>query len=244
MKIINSRDSNFYQDSVLTIYFGDARDNLHQDYYLNLPNQPITELHPFTTIAKQLAFNDLVFLKQIHSTDGAHITQSIPSFKKEGDYLFTQQPIALGVMTADCLPIVIYDQAHHAVAAVHAGWRGSVQQIVLNTIKSMNKNYTSQIPDLKIFFGPAVRVCCYQVSDDFYKNLEQFPYGHHALRREKDCSYFDVPLFNRLQLEDAGVLAEVIDESYLLCTMCNHRFFSHRRQGQKAGRQMTVAVLR
>jgi YfiH family protein len=249
-----------HNDPHLRIYFGDAQDKLFPADYLNLP--PDADLFSIPNYARMLELlhlKNLVFLHQTHSTDGLVITssehaQQIRPFFLEGDYLVTNQPlIGVGVMTADCLPVVLYDSVHQAVAVVHAGWRGSVQGVVLTALEVMKENFGTKPEQLTVFFGPCAQVCCYEVGQDFLDNLEDFdfidrvacplkPWRNRVQRRDSKL-FFDVPLYNQLLLESVGVPASAFQEQYNKCTMCDHAFFSHRRQGQAAGRQMTVACL-
>jgi len=107
-----------------------------------------------------------------------------------------------------------------------------------------NRSIKTEIENLKIFFGPSVKVCCFKVSDDFVKHIEGYSFAKSVLRRRSDDLYFDLPGFNRFLLRSIGVKEGSINLDYNMCTMCDENFFSFRRQKDKAGRQMTVVSLR
>ena len=134
----------FNHGSMLTIYFGNTDDTLYPHEYLNLPkDRNILKKEPFAKLQKLLGIECLTFLKQIHSTNGLvviHDYIAIPSFTHEGNFLITSVPsIGLGVMTADCLPLIINDPVHNVIAVVHAGWKGTVNNIAITVIKKNAK---------------------------------------------------------------------------------------------------------
>ncbi len=234
---------------MMQIYFGNAQDKLDPDDYLHRDySTPIITQKPFDQMQKVMRLQQLVFLNQKHSTHGEVITKEtspIVPFGTEGDYLITNVPLTgIGVMSGDCLPIIIYDKQRQVVAIIHAGWRGSVAGIVPTVIERMKQQFSSDPATLQVFFGPSVKVCCYVVSDDFVEQLEEFPYAQEVLHRQEDGLHFDLPAFNRLQLEALGVKKDEIREQYNACTICDTTFCSWRRQGENAGRQMTVVTLK
>lgn len=199
-------------------------------------------MHPkFKTIADRLALEQIAFLNQVHGIEGMLINNEMPAFDVDGDFLITaQKNIGIGIMAADCLPIVFYDRKNHAAAVAHAGWRGSVACIAHKVVKAMHQELGTQPADLLVFFGPAAKKCCYLVDSKFAENLAPNSF---ALIKRSNSFYFNLPEFNTLQLEQAGILRAQINFDYNFCAICDHRFFSHRRQGEQAGRQMTVIVL-
>ncbi len=230
-----------YTAPTFTIYFGAAADKLYQADYLNLPPIPILEHPAFAHLKNHMPLQDLMFLRQVHGVAGLHAQRPLPRpFSIEGDYLLSRSPIGIGVMTADCLPIVIYDPKNHVAAIAHAGWRGSVAGIGAITLQAMAQAQGTRPENVQIFFGPSIKKCCYQVGADFSKNIA--PSGLHAtvMEQRDDGWYFDLPQFNALALIKAGVQPAAINGDYNLCTACDHQFFSYRRQGQASGRQMTV----
>lgn len=233
----------------LRIYFGNAEDEIFSNVYLHFP--PNTNLfdHPyFASLQKTMQLDQVLFLKQIHSPSGLVCTEEdiphVRSFQDEGDFLITHvQSIGLGVMTADCLPVVLYDSRNHAVAIVHAGWRGSAQGVVLRALEAMQQQYDTDLENMQVFFGPSAKICCYQVDEDLMAHFDNYPYAVNTFHWHGEELFFDLPGFNKLQLESAGVKKEAFHFGYSICTICDDKFYSYRRQKEQAGRQMTVVSL-
>lgn len=223
------------------IYFGAAQDNLHPSYYLALePNTTLLTQAPYAFLQQQLGLKTLYFLRQIHSVKGYRIESGLPpTFAQEGDYLITStQRAGIGVMTADCLPVIIIDNNHKQLAVVHAGWRGSVENIIIKTLQDM----AVSVDAATFYFGPSARPCCYEVDQSFAQNIPDHIHNK-VLKTRQEKTFFDLPGFNQAILESIGIKDNQIIKAYNACTLCDSRFFSHRRQGPAAGRQMTVATL-
>ncbi|MBS1988602.1 peptidoglycan editing factor PgeF [Candidatus Dependentiae bacterium] len=229
-----------HQQGGLCIFFGDA---------FSCSTSPKDAQFGFfcQSLCSQLPARSLVVLKQVHGVAGQFIDKinnEIEIFEHEGDYLTTNQPeVALGVLTADCLPVVMYDPVNHAIAVVHAGWRGSVARIAAYALESLVRNVGTQPSDLQVFFGPAAKVCCYEVQEDFCDLVKDNHLASGALIKRNGKVYFDKVLFNKSLLIELGVKPENINQQYNQCTMCTQGFHSHRRSGGLAGRQLTCALL-
>jgi len=146
------------------IYFGDAKDNVYPKDYLELSaDEAIYEISQFAALRKVMQLDALVFLHQVHGSAGLVIdsleqAKKIKCFTEEGDFLVTNvKRVGIGIMTADCLPIVFFDKRNMAIGVAHAGWRSSVKQIASKTIDQMQKSFGTKIEDLKIFFGPSLQ---------------------------------------------------------------------------------------
>ncbi len=226
-----------------TIYFGEAADAVDKKIHCLPSDTPLVEHDIFEPVARHLALQHLAFLNQTHSITGFTVKKEIPAFNYDGDFLMTaQKNIGIGVMAADCLPIIFYDEKHYAAAIAHAGWKGSVAGIVQKTAEQMGKEFETNPRDLQIFLGPCAKMCCYQVSADFYKNLADSETDT-IINRNNQYS-FDLPEFNIRCLEALGILRAAINQTYNRCTMCNPQLFSARLQGERLGRQMTIIALK
>ena len=232
------------------IYFGNADDALFPADYLNLlQDKKILEQEPYNKLKKLMQLKKLLLLHQVHGIDGFIIgsqeAETLKPFSRDGDYLITDlNHVGLGVMTADCLPIIFHDVMHNAIAIIHAGWRGAVKGIAVKAFEQMEQVYGTQKDSLRIYFGPCAKVCCYQIQENFLENLESVDYTDRVIQTHGDDLYFDLPEFNRLQLENVGIKKEAFHLEYNICTMCDTNFYSYRRQGASAGRQMTVVSLK
>jgi YfiH family protein len=208
----------------------------------------------------------LVTLKQIHSSLIRELrTDAQPNLK--GDGLLTRQPgVLLGILTADCIPVLVADTRRRIVAAFHAGWRGTLARIVENGIGRMRAEFGSRPQDMTAAIGPGIGQCCYAVGEDLRFEFEsQFAYGPSLFREVYDSDpirekypllfltarapghsnigpslHLDLHEANRRQLLDAGVLQNAI-HSVDACTSCHpDQFFSHRAQQGFTGRMMSV----
>ncbi len=159
----------------------------------------------------------------------------------------TGQPV--GVYVADCTPILVADLQGRALAAIHAGWRGTVAGIVPAVIEALERHFGVEPEALSAAVGPAARRCCYEVGDEVVEALEQVDPGAQRDDRESwlaqgpQKAHVDLPVMVRRQLRAAGLLPDNIHASGL-CTLCRpDLFFSYRRDGQVSGRMVAVAEL-
>ena len=191
---------------------------------------------------------------QVHGADvrvvqGEHEAQPRPYATGDDDrcdaLVTDQSNILLTVKTADCVPILIGDSRTGAMAAVHAGWRGTLASIVGHALDRMVREYGTSPADVRVAIGPAAGTCCYEVGveviDAFRK---QFPDSDDLFSATREGhALVDLYKANRKQLVSKGVADERIHTSPL-CTMCgNHLFFSYRREKSvqgKVGRSMAV----
>jgi hypothetical protein len=242
-----------HRDSRFVIYFGDARDRMYPLQYQKWQSTDLMSHPPIKELTNALSIDRLVFLKQVHTACGVFVTQMkaarIGPFSREGDFLITQEPyIGIGVMTADCLPVICYDQRHHLIGIAHAGWRGAVAGVVAAMLAKMQDQCATQITDILFFLGPSAKVCCYQVDDAFGQYISSYPFADTALERRDGNLYFDLPGLVIRQLFKQGVLEKQISIEYNSCTIGDPHFCSHRRATQAGtasaeGRQMTVVTL-
>jgi purine-nucleoside/S-methyl-5'-thioadenosine phosphorylase / adenosine deaminase len=240
-----------YSNQILQVYSGDkqtavypARDIQRWQQNIDL----ITDI-PFSFLQSLLPLDSLFFAHQVHDIKGIHIdnvsTQQQRSFIQEADFIYTnRRNVGIGVLTADCVGLVLYDPVHGAIAVVHAGWRGAVHGVVYEALHALQRTYNTVHADLQVFFGPSARACCYEVDELFVKALSSCAYADEALSQKGSQLFFDIPTLIVKQLAMAGVMHRSINMDYALCTICSTQFCSHRREKEQAGRQMLVAVLR
>jgi polyphenol oxidase len=180
--------------------------------------------HGFGTRQELATTADLATVNQIHSN--LVLMADAPGLCGDGDALVTNCPgVAVSIRTADCYPILLVDTRHRAVAAVHAGWRGTATHIIDRTLEKMHAEFGTAPPDVHAAIGPGIGVCCYEVGEEV---ASQFGFAART--------HLDLALENRKQLETAGVAPQNI-EALDVCTFCDaKRFFSYRREKEKAGR--------
>jgi polyphenol oxidase len=176
---------------------------------------------------------DVTTVKQIHS---AHcvVAEGRSGNLGQGDALLDQTPgAALAVKTADCVPILLADERLRAIAAVHAGWRGTVAGIAQRAIECMRERFGSKPADLHAALGPAIGECCYEVGPEV---------AAHFGRQER--THIDLVEANRGQLLAAGLCGSRIYTAGL-CTMCRaDEFHSYRRDREAAGRMYSFIGIR
>ncbi len=178
----------------------------------------------------------LVTAKQIHSTDIRSIEnhEDAQSDPQPGDALTANLPkVLLGIQTADCMPIVIVDQRTRAFAGVHAGWRGTYQEIVARTVERMQQTYDSRPEDLHAALGPAICAENFEVGPEVLAQFRRkFHYAEDLISNEQPNGkgYVDLNRCNIQQLINSGVRAEHIDDSALCTVARNDLFFSYRKE--------------
>jgi YfiH family protein len=194
--------------------------------------------------------SSLFFVNQVHGDkifilNDADLTFS-ETMRISADALLTHIPgKAIGVFTADCLPILIYDPRLKVIGAIHAGRKGSEQSILFKVVREMGRVYGSRPEELVAGFGPAIGGCCYEVDEDCVQPLKKmFPNEKGWLRSGLSGKYFlDLIAVNKMEGEKAGLLSKNIF-SMDHCTFCSARkMFSYRREG-KTGRILSTIMLR
>ncbi len=164
----------------------------------------------------------------------------------QGDAIITNQKnIGIAVITADCVPLLIYDPEMSVIAAVHAGWKGTLNGITASVIRRMSHQFNCRAEDIVVGIGPAIGQCCYSVGDTVTEPLRRTnPEWDIYLKQDGyGKSMLDLTGLNRRQAEDAGVMTgKVFDLS--LCTSCNNElFFSYRRDGAGTGRMLSGIMM-
>ncbi|HTN43736.1 MAG TPA: peptidoglycan editing factor PgeF [Nitrospiria bacterium] len=199
---------------------------------------------PMEILAKYfgLQTNRIATVRQVHGVsiwvvDAAQASD--PSGpEREADAMITKRPgMAIAVRTADCLPILIWDEVNKVAAAVHAGWRGSLNAIASKAVLTMRSSFGSHPGDLRVGIGPAIGPCCYEVNGPVLTPLrERFGYWSEVVREKGNGKgMLDLAGLNFRQLVATGVPPEGITVAYA-CTFCHpERFYSFRRDGDSSG---------
>lgn len=156
----------------------------------------------------------------------------------EGDALVENTPDRLiAVKTADCLPLLIVDAEHRAVAAVHAGWRGTLQNIAKAAVTRLVEKFSTRPEDVHVAIGPGIQKCCFEVGPEVGRRFAAF---FPELAKLSHPVHLDLTHVNTVQFEALGVPGESIYSSGL-CTVCGgEEFSSYRREKKQAGRMLSV----
>ncbi len=182
----------------------------------------------------------LLKLKQTHSAIVSDMESTLAATEPvEADAAVTRlQGAVLGIQTADCVPILVADSEARAVAAIHAGWRGTAARIAESTVSRLFSDFGIDPKDLTVSIGPHIGVCCYEVGEEVVEAIGD-PAAFER-REEWPRAHLNLAQANRRQLLNAGLRDQQIEISSL-CTQCREDlFYSYRRDGKKAGRMLSV----
>jgi hypothetical protein len=193
----------------------------------------------------------LLSLRQVHGDRVVHSDGNLEKvedlWKMEGDALITRTPgVALGVFTADCLPVFLYDPAREAVGIVHAGWRGTSRGVCRKAVEKMKEAFQSRPSDLLAALGPCIGPCCYEVDEPVKAAFSagEFPWDSVSGPRGNGKWMLDLYEANRFLLERSGILKENI-QALKMCTSCRgDAFYSYRNADRTGGRQLNFIALR
>ncbi len=192
--------------------------------------------------SQQSGLPDFHYCRQIHSDRVIEVDSTANTALKqhpEADALVsTQCRVPLGIFTADCVPIFILDVATPAIGIAHAGWRGTLARIAVNTLAQMKTRFRTLATNCKVHLGPSIQKCCYTVSTELIEQFtEQFGNTVHKGRN------LSLQTTNVIQLIEIGVPAASISVSPF-CTACRtDLFYSHRAEGGQTGRMLSFIQL-
>jgi YfiH family protein len=203
----------------------------------------------------------LATVRQIHSSRSIVVNAGNAGIASElvpqADGIMTNHSgLMLGIQTADCIPVLVADPVQRAVAAFHAGWRGTVERIVELGIRRMREEFGSDPANLVAAIGPGIGACCYTVGDEVLARFDAgFSYSRELFSEGSDgadAANGAVRSALRLDLIEANhrqLLAAGLDAGSIAvvggCTACQPgRFYSHRASGGHAGRMMAVIGIR
>lgn len=191
----------------------------------------------------------LAVLRQIHSDTVITAPPEVHASPPEGDgWVTSQAGILLSVQSADCLPVLLVDSQQRVVAAVHAGWRGTVQRIGQKAVRLMQTAFSCKPSDCVAVVGPAIRGCCYEVGSEVVEAfrrafsdascfIAKTPAGKASRPGTK---MLDLAEACRRQLVEIGLAPENVHADGP-CTSCDtSRFFSHRAEAGRTGRMIAV----
>lgn len=202
-------------------------ESLNLAYHVGDDPLHVTQNHH--RLAKALGYERLVYMRQIHS-DAVHVVVDDDfDHPPQCDALITDSiGVALMIMSADCVPIILYDPVRHVAAVVHAGREGAFKNIIARTIETMRERFTCKPSELIAALGPSIGVCCYEVGLEHIQRAKELGYG--AMTQEREGKQFlHVSAIVTAQLRSCGV--ERIEEIGL-CSACHSdTLFSYRADG-------------
>jgi YfiH family protein len=191
-------------------------------------------------IKENYDLNSIGYLNQIHSDLIFNYDGDI----KDGDALVTdKKKIGIGVFTADCVPVILVDSKKGVIAAIHSGWRGTKSMIVKKTIQKLQERYHSKAKDIRVYIGPHIGGCCYEVSKEL---IEEFTsediYSNIIINKRNKL---DLEKCILAQLEEMKIKSENIITTNT-CTSCNKQYelHSYRASENKQGRMFSFVYLK
>ena len=189
--------------------------------------------------------NRLVMPHQVHDCVVRRIDGPQQGVIEGVDAVMTDVPqLCIGVSTADCIPVLLYDSTHRAVSAVHAGWRGTVLRIVQKAVEAMRDAYGTAPADLQAVIGPGISLDSFEVGDEVYEQFHAAGFDMQPISRHDAKWHIDLPMCNRLQLMEAGIPANHIQMTNICTYQQYERYFSARRLGIQSGRIYTGILIK
>jgi YfiH family protein len=192
--------------------------------------------------------DDLLLVRQVHGSGVAVASRdrARPWDRPEADAVVSNDPAAaLVIRVADCVPILLSDEQGSVVAAIHAGWRGTMKRAAIEGVAALQLRYGTRPERLIAAVGPCIGPCCYEVGDSVLEAFREA--GHHATMLDRWFSagaggtlHLDLWGATRDQLEGAGVPAASIHIAGLCTKTHSHALHSYRIDGERAGRMAAV----
>jgi polyphenol oxidase len=185
-----------------------------------------------------IPIENIALSKQVHGNEILRVNE--PRVTEGYDAMITNRPnVFLAVSVADCVPVLIHDHKNNAVAAIHAGWRGSAGEIVFKSLEKMNKEFGSLPGNCFAFIGACIGTQAFEVGDEV---AEQF--DHEVKQKGNKKFHIDLKAANLRQLKHFGLPEKNIEISNYCTVKHNHLFFSHRHERGITGRMMAVIGIR
>ena len=240
-----------YSSFNINHYCGDSEETIQKNraslcQFLGIPEDRL--LMPHQVHQTKIVAVDEVFLRLPSAERKARL---------EGvDALMTNLPgVCIGVSTADCIPVLLYDGVHRAACAIHAGWRGTVKRIVEKAVDTMTAVYGSRPSDIIAQIGPGIHLESFEVGDEVYEAFAQEGFEMTSISRKYPVSdaavdgsvmekwHIDLPECNRQQLLASGVPQNHISVSEICTFQQSDTYFSARRLGINSGRIFTGILM-
>ncbi len=188
----------------------------------------------FTALGFGLA--DIALSFQVH--DDKILLATKPGNYDCYDALITQQKnLFVGISVADCTPVLLYDAANEVVAAVHAGWKGTVKQIVAQTLRTMQSHFGTQSEHCYAYVGTCIGECTFEVDADV---ADHFATEFKEWHVEKNKFLVNLKAANIRQLLEFGIPESQIEVSPFCTVTHNEEYFSYRKEGKASGRMLAV----
>lgn len=231
MRVIQDKNYSYLTDKIHKGVFVFSTGEMGQDINVEKIQdykQQLTTLFPI---------DDIGYIRQCHSDKVFEYNHEI----QDGDALYTtEKKVSVGVFTADCVPVLIYDKRLEIVAAVHSGWRGTYEKITTKTIKKLIRDIGCRVEDIIVYIGPHIQQCCYEISDDLKDKFLEAGISADAFKGRS----LNLSFIIREDLSHMGISYDNIYEVNF-CTKCSkeYRFHSYRRDKELSGRNFSFVFI-
>jgi YfiH family protein len=191
-------------------------------------------------IISQIALIDKkkIYMPIQKHTDNVLCIDSKTSPKIADAVITNRKGILIGVRTADCVPILLYDKKNKVCGAVHAGWRGTAAAILKKTINTMRSSFNSSSQNILLAVGPSIKMCCYNVGHDVLESIINATGEYEYFMKQGEKCFLDLALANKHQAIASGIREENIwlsDE----CTCCLYdKFYSYRYESKNTDSEL------
>ncbi|MDM5270772.1 peptidoglycan editing factor PgeF [Sulfurovum sp. zt1-1] len=232
---VTTKDSKLTYHGSLALHTGEAANEIISNR-LEMAQRLGADIDAHFIVANQTHSDNITVIESRESKGWHTIEDAIENC----DALITDQKgVVLTILTADCVPVLLFDSKKEIVAAVHAGWKGTKADITGKTVGKMIEVFGSDPEDIIAFIAPSIGRCCYEVGED----VAQHFMDTEAFDKVGEKYMLDLPLINQKQLLDAGLIAEHIEMSGQ-CTSCEvEKYFSYRKEQGCSGRFMSMIAL-
>lgn len=233
MKFYNKEDYKFLIYNLkgsITVGFSTANNNLN--FNKNLPEG--TE--NLKKLRQWFGVEEVVYLNQVHGVKVHNYSSGEKITNMDGDGIVTNKKnTIIGVFTADCVPVILADEASGVISAIHSGWKGTLNNITGEGVRNMVNTYGCKPENIKAFIGPHNKSCCYEVSEeliDTFKTSEIF-----KGQKINEGRYLNMQKCIEIELMKAGVIQDNIISTNL-CTYCSEErmLYSYRKKDESMGR--------
>lgn len=211
---------------------------------LNIDNNilNIFSSNQIESILKELNLNNYYELKQIHSNI-VHILDNNFINNTEGDAIITNIPnIPIIIKVADCVPIILYDKENKVLSLIHSGWKGTLNNITINTINLMINKFNSKVENIYAYIYPSIRKCHFEVEYDVYSLFkDKIPNIDKYTTTNKNKYYIDLQSIIKDNLYNIGI-SNIIDTN--ICTYCQKDKYHSYRYNHTNKRNILLAMIK
>ncbi|MBU1668063.1 peptidoglycan editing factor PgeF [bacterium] len=237
-----------YKNCTHLITKKDSTQPYHFSLALHTNEEPNSIIKNRSTLKQFFGTMKFITANQTHSDNISVINQNheqgwnnLEDAIENCDALISNQKnIMLTILTADCVPILLFDPQQQVIAAIHAGWKGTKLAIAFKTVKKMQAAFNCNPKDILAGIAPSIGKCCYEVD---WNVAQHFEHIENAYDNKGEKQMLDLPHINKIQLLNAGLPTENIEMSNI-CTACEvDDYFSYRKESGCSGRFMSMIGL-